>query len=92
MKKIVLIFLGLLSVIIANSQVSQDSAQTIMKSYFANYDDCDIYVTNNTIGIGDTIHLMGSMIIMPPQDSCWMFPEGSNIRIFYPQNTFNFVL
>lgn len=73
MKKIIFIFLGLLITIIANSQVSQDSAQAIMKGHVANYNDCDIYVTNNTIGISDTIHLMGSMIIMPPQDSCWLF-------------------
>lgn len=37
MKKIVFTFLGLLFVIIANSQVSQDSAQAIMKSHIANY-------------------------------------------------------
>lgn len=73
MKKIIFTFLGLLIVIIANSQVSQDSAQTIMKSHIANYDDCDIYMANNALGIGDTIQLLGSRIIMPPQDSCWMF-------------------
>ena len=70
MKKIVFTFLGLLFVIIANSQVSQDSAQAIMKSHIANYDYFDIYVANNMIGISDTIQLLGSGIIVPPQDSC----------------------
>ncbi len=73
MKKIVFTLLGLLFVIIANSQVSQDSAQTILKNHIANYDDFDIYVANNMIGISDTIQLLGSRIIVPPQDSCWMF-------------------
>ena len=44
MKKIIFIFLGLLITIIANSQVSQDSAQAIMKGHIANYDYFDIYV------------------------------------------------
>ena len=73
MKKIIFILLGLQLAIIANSQISQDSALAIMKNHINNYNDCDIYVANNTIGIGDTIQLLGSMIIIPPHDSCWMF-------------------
>lgn len=49
MKKIIFILLGLQLAIIANSQISQDSALAIMKNHINNYNDCDIYVANNTI-------------------------------------------
>ena len=73
MKRIVLIFWGLLSVIIANSQVSQDSALAILRNNIVNYDDCDVYTVNSTIGIDDTIQLLNSGIIIPPQSNSWMF-------------------
>ena len=55
MKKIIFILLGLQLAIIANSQISQDSALAIMKNHINNYNDCDIYVANNTIGIGELV-------------------------------------
>ncbi len=55
MKKIVFTLLGLLFVIIANSQVSQDSEQIILKNHIANYDDFDIYSVNDTIDSINTI-------------------------------------
>ncbi len=73
MKKIVLTFLGLLTVVIVNSQVSRDSALAIVRNHIANYDNYDIYTKNGTIDINDTIKLLSSKIIVPPQNNSWMF-------------------
>ncbi|MCF0206909.1 MAG: hypothetical protein HUK15_05725, partial [Bacteroidales bacterium] len=73
MKKLVFIFLGILVSVSTISQVSQDSALTIIKKNIPYYEDYDIYVANSLVNTTDTIQLLGIKIIIPPQDSCWMF-------------------
>ena len=73
MKKVALTLLCLLPTIVISAQILQDSALVILKSNIANYDDCDIYSVNDTIDASDTIKLMGSRIIIPPQGRNWMF-------------------
>lgn len=58
MKKIVFTLIGILSAIIVNSQVSQDSALAILRTNIADADNYDIYTTNGTINYGDTIKLL----------------------------------
>ena len=73
MKKIVLTFMGIMLAIIVNSQVSQDSALTILRNHIINYDNYDIYKIDDAIGLNDTILLLDSEIILPTQDNCWLF-------------------
>ena len=73
MKKVALTIQCLLLTIVISAQILQDSALVILKNNIVNYDDCDIYSVNDTIDASDTIKLIGSRIIMPPQGRNWMF-------------------